>query len=366
MRDILILIAITVIAISFSACGDDEMNSKSKDLISIPYQPIAYTVIIPENFPALEMPQDNPMTKEGVELGRRLFYDPIMSADSTISCASCHIPELAFTDGKKVSTGIEGQMGRRSSMSLVNIGFYYNGLFWDGRASTLEDQSLHPIEDPVEMGSDLDDIIYKLQEHQDYRERFRKSFGIEDRSEINRDYISKAISQFERIIIAGDSKYDRFARGEVVLSDLEDLGNSIFFDFDDGIKDGECNHCHSLPLFTSNTYHNNGLDSVGTDYTLFTDIGLGRNGMPGDTGKFRVTTLRNIEITGPYMHDGRFDSLDKVMNHYNSGVKAARNRDPLVEDLGLNEEQKESLIAFMKTLTDTSYLLIPEIHNPFK
>lgn len=346
------------------SCERDD-TSVSQDLIDIPYEPMTYHIDVPEGFPILEIPDDNPITVEGVELGRRLFYDKILSRDSTLSCASCHIPELAFTDGKARSPGINGQIGRRSSMSLVNVGFYYNGLFWDGRVATLELQSLHPIEDPVELGFDLEDLLDKLKSHDGYAERFRKAFGISDRSQITRELVGKALAQFERIIISGNSKYDKFVRDEIVLSDEESLGHSMFFDFDDGLKDAECSHCHSAPLFTANTYHNNGLDSVGNDYSLFQDIGLGINGIVGDTGKFRTPTLRNIEITAPYMHDGRFETLVDVMNHYNAGVMPARNKDVLVSNLLINEEQQEAIVAFMKTLTDTSYLLIPEVTDPF-
>ena len=345
-------------------CEDDKIMA-SRDLEDIPYAPVAYVVDVPEDFPMLEVPEDNPITQEGVELGRRLFYDPILSADSTISCASCHLPELAFTDGLRSSIGINGQETSRNSMSLVNVGFYYSGLFWDGRVMTLEEQSLHPIEDPIEQGNDLDVLIAKLRAHEDYAPRFRKAFGIVDRSQINRKLIGKALAQWERIIVSGNSRYDQFARGEILLEDDEDLGHSMFFDFDDGLKDAECNHCHNIPLFTANSYHNNGLDSVGNDYTLFADIGLGINGIVGDTGKFRTPTLRNIELTAPYMHDARLMSLDDVMTHYNSGIKPARNKDPLVTNLDISQESREALVAFMKTLTDTSYLEVPEVLSPF-
>ena len=351
-------------AILIVACAEDQIMP-SRDLEDIPYSPEPYVVDVPEGFPALEIPEDNPMTQEGVELGRRLFYDPILSADSTISCSTCHLPELAFTDGLRNSVGINGQETNRNSMSLVNVGFYYSGLFWDGRVQTLEEQSLHPIEDPIEHGNDLDVLIAKLRKHEDYAPRFRKAFGIVDRSQISRNLIGKAIAQWERIIVSGNSRYDQYIRGEISLSDEEDLGNSMFFDFDDGLKDAECNHCHNVPLFTANTYHNNGLDSVGNDYTLFKDIGLGINGIANDTGRFRTPTLRNIALTAPYMHDSRFMTLDDVMNHYNSGIKPARNKDPLVSNLDLSKESVDALVSFMEALTDTSYLEIPQVLSPF-
>lgn len=357
------LMFIAVLAIS---CEDDKI-SVSKDLIGISYDPMPYVVEIPEGFPMLEVPEDNPMTIEGVQLGRHLFYDPILSADSTVSCASCHLPELAFTDGQSRSAGINGSVGTRSSMSLVNVGFYYSGLFWDGRVQTLEEQSLHPIEDPIEQGNDLDVLIEKLRAHPYYAPQFRKAFGIEDRSQIGRVLIGKALAQWERIIVSGNSEYDRVARGEIVFNDDDAaLGFSMFFDFDDGLKDAECNHCHSIPLFTANTYHNNGLDSVGNDYSLFNDIGLGINGMVNDTGKFRTPTLRNIELTAPFMHDGRFSTLEDVMDHYNHGIQPARNKDPLVSNLDISDDERIAIVAFMKTLTDTSYMQVPEVLSPFE
>lgn len=347
-------------------CEDDKITV-SKDLLGVEYNPIPYVVAVPEDFPILEIPEDNPMTQEGVQLGRHLFYDPILSADSTISCASCHLPKLAFTDGLAFSPGINGQLSRRSSMSLVNVGFYYSGLFWDGRVQTLEEQSLHPIQDPIEQGNDLDVLIDELRAHPYYAPQFRKAFGIEDRSQINRSLIGKALAQWERIIVSGNSEYDRVIRNGLVFDDDDaQLGMSMFFDDDDEVKDAECNHCHSVPLFTANTYHNNGLDSVGNDYSLFSDIGLGINGIVNDTGRFRATTLRNIELTAPYMHDGRFSSLEDVMNHYNHGVKPGRNKDPLVSNLNITLDEQMAIIAFMKTLTDTSYLEIPEVLSPFE
>ena len=358
-------ILLFLFAFIFLACEDDKIT-KSQDLIGIEYDPQPYVVDVPEGFPLLEIPADNPMTQEGVELGRRLFYDPILSADSTISCASCHLPELAFTDGLKRSPGINGLEGNRSSMSLVNVGFYYSGLFWDGRVQTLEEQSLHPIEDPVEQGNDLSTLITKLRNHEDYAPRFRKAFGIEDRSQINRSLIGKALAQWERIIVSGNSEYDQFERGLISLEEEADIGRRMFFDLEDGFLDAECTHCHSYPLFTANTYHNNGLDSVGNDYTLFKDIGLGINGIAGDTGKFRATTLRNIELTAPYMHDGRIITLEDVVDHYSDNVQPARNKDPLVSNLNLTVDEKFALVEFMKTLTDTSYLEIPEVLSPFE
>ena len=362
LRNILI---IAIALFTLVACEEDQIM-KSRDLAGIAYDPQPYVVNVPENFPPLEIPEDNPMTQEGVELGRRLFYDPILSRDSTISCASCHFPELAFTDGVKFSVGIDGQLARRSSMSLVNIGFFYNGLFWDGRVQTLEEQSLHPIEDPLEQGFNLQALTERLRAHDDYPARFRKAFGIEDRSEINSTVIGKAIAQWERIIISGNSRFDQWQRGLISLEDEELVGRSLFFDLDDGFKDAECIHCHSGNLFTANTYHNNGLDSVGNDYSLFRDVGLGINGIVGDTGKFRATSLRNIELTGPYMHDGRIGTLEEVVEHYSTGIKPARNKDPLVSNLNLTEDEKFALVQFMKTLTDTSYLDIPEVLSPFE
>ncbi len=349
---------------TLSACGDDPVATG--DLTDIEYDPIAYLPAIPENFPALEQPENNMMTVDGILLGRKLFFDSILSGDSTMSCASCHLQQGNFTDNLAVSSGIDGFEGRRSSMALLNIGFDYNGLFWDGRAATLEEQALLPVEDPVEMHATWPEVVERLMNHKDYPTDFRKAFGIQNTSEINKDYAAFAIAQFERTLVSsGNSRFDRFLRGEIFLTDSEFNGYDMFFDASPDFPDAECAHCHSAPLFTSNRYFNNGLDDV-PSLEDFDDSGRGEvTGVLFDNGKFRVPTLRNIEFSAPYMHDGRFETLEEVVEHYNSGGSRVANTDPLIRPLGLSESQKKDLIAFIRTLADTSFLQNPLFSSPF-
>lgn len=339
------------------------------DLSIIPYNP--KSVDLPQQLPLpkMDIPLDNQLTEEGVELGRFLFFDPILSGNDRMACADCHFSKNAFTDNLGVSLGTEGLAGTRSAMSLVNSGFSSNGLFWDGRVQTLEEQALLPVEDVIELHANWEDVEEKLRKHQDYPTRFRKAFGIDNIDEITRELAVKAIAQFERTLVSANSKYDRVIRGEEFFEDEEVNGFEIFFDEPNDLPDGECGHCHNAPLFTVNQYFNNGLDSVG-NLENFKDKGLGEvtNNL-FDNGKFRAPTLRNIALTAPYMHDGRFQTLEEVMDHYNEGVHFADNLDPLLQKpggLGLTEQHKKDLIAFLHALTDTSFVNNPAFQNPFE
>ncbi|GLR19629.1 cytochrome-c peroxidase [Portibacter lacus] len=336
------------------------------DLTEIDYAPKTYPIAIPDHFPTFTIPDDNPITEDGVRLGQHLFYDPILSLDSTVSCSSCHLPEKAFTDGVAVSTGVNGNVGRRSSMSLINIAYAFNGLFWDGRSNTLEAQAIEPVQDPLELIEDWDNVEEKLRRNERYQTLYRKAFGISNSDEITRDLTVKAISQFERILISGDSKYDRVEYGTNAAYTNEELnGRDMFFDADPLTPDAECGHCHNGPLLTTQQYINNGIQQV-EDLASFPDKGRGEvTGIIFDNGKFRAPTLRNIALTAPYMHDGRFETLEEVIEHYNSGGHFAENLDALIQPLGLTEEQKSDLLAFLHTMTDTSYLTNPFIVNPF-
>jgi len=192
-----------------------------RDLTNIPYSPTAKEIDRLENFPIMEIPADNPLTQEGIELGRHLFFDPILSANQQMACASCHLPDQAFTDNLAVSTGIDDIAGSRSSMALFNVGYYTKGLFWDGSAVTLEEQALLPVEDPVELHHNWADVVDDLRQQEPYPELFRKAFGIDNTTGITKELAAKAIAQFERTIISGNSKYDRVIRGEEFFEDEE-------------------------------------------------------------------------------------------------------------------------------------------------
>lgn len=277
----------------------------------------------------------------------------------------CKVHDLVIRN-KQFSEGVTGERGRRSSMSLLNVGFNNNGFFWDGRAASLEDQALQPVEDPVELHSMWPDVEDRLQSHLSYPRRFREAFGITDTTEITRDLAVKAIAQFERSLISsGQSKYDRVIAGDDVFTDEELLGHNIFFDIEPDVsRHAECGHCHNAPLFTTNEYFNNGLDEV--DAGQLMDLGRAEaTGIQFDIGKFRVPTLRNIFQSAPYMHDGRFSNLDEVIDHYDQHVKNARNLDPNLRILNLSEGDRNALVAFIRTLEDPIFLSDPRYQTPF-
>jgi cytochrome c peroxidase len=338
------------------------------DLTQIAYNPVFITLKQPQGFPKMDIPTDNPITTEGVELGRRLFYDPILSRDSSMSCSSCHLPSGNFTDNKALSKGVDGKEGLRSAMSLENIGFIKGGLFWDGRVKTLEEQALLPVEDPIEMHNIWENVEKILRGHKDYSTRFRKAFGIKTTGEISKTLVVKALAQFERTLISGNAKVDKILRREDVFTDEEYNGFFLFFN-DNPRYDAQCGHCHNSPFYGSNEFFNNGIDSVKT-LNDFRDKGVGKvTGKQFDNGKFRAPSLRNIEFSAPYMHDGRFKTLDEVMDHYASGGHLADNISPLVlqiKDIKLTATQKKEIIAFMKTFSDTSFMNNPNLQNPFK
>lgn len=366
MKDKLILILFLLVGLFLSGCEKDEPSTSDSDLLDIPYAPIAFHPDIPESFPGMVQPPDNMMTTAGVSLGRELFYDPILSIDSTLSCSSCHVQEKNFTDQLPVSPGVDQTLGTRSSMSLIDIGFHQGGLFWDGRSSTLEELSLLPIEDPLEMKNTWSNVEEQLRKHPTYPQEFRKAFGINSRDEITRDLAAKAMAQFMRTFVSsGNAKFDRFFRGEIGMTEEEIDGYLMFFDLRPGeLPDAECGHCHGAPLFTTNEFFNNGI-TESADFNGFPDLGLGvMSSDPTDNGKFKIPSLRNIAFSAPYMHDGRFQTLEEVVDHYNKGGKFSPNKHPLIGPLGLSEAQKQSIIAFLHTLTDTTFLKNPAFSNP--
>jgi len=380
-KNIIWLAIILLVAFTFAvACNkEDPPPTKLGDLEDTPYLPQAYTILKPAYFPEIPIPANNPMTKDGVQLGRRLFYDPILSADSTMSCSTCHLPAGSFTDNKAVSTGIDQISGRRSSMALLNLAYVTDGYFWDGRAKTLEDQALIPVEDPIEMHNTWVNVVEKLKKHPTYPALFRKAFGINDRAEITQELAAKAMAQFERILVSsGKSRYDDFIGGNFDALDEEEIDGKLMF-FDEGaqysLPDAQCFHCHGGVTLTGGKFFNNGLDSVGS-LDEFKDLGLFETtGNPFDKGKFRATTLRNIGLTAPYMHDGRFQTLDQVIEQYNDNGFGVVNEGAFLNNIGfpngdgtytgLTEYQKRALVKFLHTLTDTVFINNPDIQNPF-
>lgn len=321
-----------------------------------------YILHNPDLFYKMTFPAENALTEEGIELGRHLFYDPILSLDSTISCASCHLQALAFTDGKAFSDGIYGRKGKRSAPSLANIGYHYKGLFWDNRSPSLEAQAIHPVEDSLEMGNSWPEVVKRLQQHPAYPAMFKRAFQIK-KKQISKEWITRALSQFQRTIISSDSKYDQMIAGKAEFSDDEWRGMTIFFDASEELPFSECGHCHTDPLFTHMDLENNGIDS---DDDPERDKGKGAlSGNSFENGQFKVPTLRNIALTAPYMHDGRFESLEEVIDHYASGGHPGPNVSPNVRPLTLSQKDKKALIAFLNTLTDSTLIYKEELSSPF-
>jgi cytochrome c peroxidase len=312
------------------------------------------------------IPEDNPIKVPAVELGRFLFWDTRLSANNTMSCGTCHQPAAAFSDPVAVSVGIDGISGERSAMAIVNLVFQPL-ITWDGHQPDLEAQSIAPVENVIEMHDDWDDVIEEigLSTTPDYPAMFEAAYGTDC---ITRERASKAMASFMRTMISFNSKYDRARYGPEQFTPLENEGFQ-FWSLEGGAGTdggGDCFHCHSLEteIFSDGEFRNNGLDEV------FTDLGRGGvTGNPAQNGKFKVPTLRNIELTAPYMHDGRFETLEEVVDHYNTGGVASPTIDPFMEfqggGLALTPSQKAALVAFMKTFTDTEFINNPAFQDPF-
>jgi cytochrome c peroxidase len=331
------------------------MNCSSKE--EEVYMPVAYELKIPQLFkekliqPIL--PVNNLLTEEGVALGKKLFFDTILSGDNTQSCATCHSPKKAFTDNLKVSFGIDNIPGNRNVMPLFNMAWNFDEKFaWDGKDFSLENQALEPVSNPIEMHADWKKVAEKIKNHPEYPLLFKQAFGT---SKIDSTQITKAIAQFERTLVSGNSKFDKFLLGEDTLTVEEQNGFNVFMDE----AKGDCFHCHGSdnnPLWTDNQFHNNGLD------TNFSDLGLGSvTGDPADNGKFKSPSIRNLKFTAPYMHDGRFFTLEEVINHYSEGLQSSSTIDPLMKKVnqggvGLSAKDKADLKAFLLTLSDNDFI----------
>lgn len=348
---------IVLIALMTYSCRKD----KDIQVVDRPYT-IEYG-----SLPAPVIPEDNPITVEGVKLGRMLFYEKMMSRDNSISCASCHNQKTAFADTNRLSKGVGGSLGKRQAMAVFNTLWHSNEFFWDGRAHLLRDQSLKPIQDNLEMDETLENVIQKLSADKGYKQQFKNAFGSE---EITSEKMSKAMEQFMNTIVSYQSKYDRFLAGTATLTAQEERGRFLFFtEYNPAFPNNsgaDCQHCHGGANFENDKYMNNGLD---TDAGI-TDIGREKvTGITADKGKFKVPSLRNVELTPPYMHDGRFKTLEEVVDHYNL-VKNSTYLDPsfqqqLPNGLQLSATDKAALVAFLKTLTDHEFINDTRFSDPF-
>jgi cytochrome c peroxidase len=317
-------------------------------------------------------PAGEPVTDWGATLGRVLFYDNTLSINSTISCASCHKQGLGFSDDATLSKGFANGLTGRNSMSLINARYYPNGrFFWDERAATLKIQTLTPVQDHVEMGMNLDTLVARLKTKTHYPVLFQRAFNS---NVITSDRISSALAQFVRSIISYQSKFD-VGRAQIIppanpvltpylnFSIQENQGKQLFFG-----PQTACATCHGTETFTAPGPRNNGLENPSVD----AGVG-GVTGSPAQTGLFKVPTLKNIELTAPYMHDGRFTTLAQVIEHYNSGVQPhpnlapqLRNPDGTPKRLNLTADEKAALVAFLRTLTDNAIGSDEKFSNPFK
>ncbi|MGB0146029.1 MAG: cytochrome-c peroxidase [Flavobacteriaceae bacterium] len=334
------------------ACNGDEPSPYMATPANLDVPDLFANSILPP-----QIPNDNPLTVEGIALGKTLFYDPILSANNTQACASCHLPSQAFSDPNPFSVGIDGSLGTRNSMPLFNLAWHDRGpLNWDGSARNLEEQIFEPVTNPIEMANTWPNAVQSLQNSGIYPELFDAAFGT---TQIDSVMVSKAIAQFVRTLISGNSKFDRHLLGLEELSQEEARGLNIFLDE----TRGDCFHCHGNPgnpLWTDNRFHNNGLDA------FFEDRGLGAvTGDPRDDGLFRTPSLRNLSFTAPYMHDGRFSTLDEVIDHYSEGLVYSETISPLMKSVAdggvqLTAEEKSDLKAFLLSLSDESFLTNPD------
>ncbi|MFT4545646.1 MAG: cytochrome c peroxidase [Bacteroidia bacterium] len=356
-------LTITLLAIVaiISACNQDP------DTDPVVYDDTPYTLDY-GTFPPPSSPVSTMLTAQKIALGRMLFYEKKMSSNLTQACADCHRQEHAFTDTARFSVGAEGDLGGRQAMAIFNMAWHSNGFFWDGRSPELHDQATQPIQNPLEMNETIPSVIAKLTDDQTYKDQFIRAFGDETITEAR---MGEAMEQFMFTFISNDSKYDRSLAGTATLTPSEERGRQLFFSeynaFFPNESGADCAHCHGGINFENDQYMNNGLDSEAN----FDDLGrFDETNDPTDRAKFKVTSLRNIEMTPPYMHDGRFQTLEEVVEHYNTAIEQSSTLNPALDattatGLMLDTQEKADLVAFIKTLTDETYLNNTAFASPF-
>ena len=303
----------------------------------------------PLGLPPLPIPPDNPPTAETIALGRRLFYDPRLSVDNTVSCASCHKPALAFSDGRQLAEGVRQQKGRRNAPSLLNAA-YREAFFWDGRSPSLEAQAREPVQNPLEMAHTLQGVVERVMADSSYRAAFEKAFGP---GPVTYEEMGKALASFERTLLCGNSPFDRYFYGHdpTALSESAKRGLEVFRN----PAEGNCATCHSIgdqhALFTDNKFHN---DSVGPTSDNDDPVDLGHyliTRIEADKGAFRTPSLRNVALTAPYFHDGSRATLQDVIGFYIRGGNPVRYRDKEIQSIWLSGQDRADLQAFLESLT---------------
>ncbi len=308
------------------------------------------TAKLPLGLKEILHPEDNPTSAAKVELGKQLYFDPRLSRDNTVSCATCHDPKKGWSNGDAVATGIAGQKGGRSSPTIINSA-YQHFQFWDGRALKLEGQALGPIQNPIEMDMKLDVLVERLNKIEGYRKQFQAIY----KTDATPDAIAKSIAAFERTVLSGDAPYDRFKAGDkAALSEAAQRGMKVFF------NKGTCSACHSGPNFTDGAFHNLG---VGLHKPDAADVGRFEiTKLAGDRGTFKTPTLREIDRTAPYMHDGSLKTLEEVVAYYDKGGFPNPQLDEEIFPLKLSEQERADLVTFLKEgLSSESY---PDIEPP--
>jgi cytochrome c peroxidase len=336
---VLMSVASMVSGCVFPAASGDEKDPGYTDRGWTPVRPAS-----PAGWPAMVWPRDNPYSSAKAVLGRRLFFELALSQDHSMSCAGCHVPDAAYTHrGRPLSHGVNGAQQTRNTPTLGNIGFG-TSFQLDGASASLEAQARLPLLSPDEMGMTEEEIVSRLAADTLYVRLFRQAYG---NAPITLDGVAKAMATFQRTLVSQQSYYDRWKAGdESAVSDAAKRGEAIFIG-----KKGNCAQCHVPPLFTDNGFHNNGLDSV------FKDAGRGRvTGLAADSGRFKTPSLRNISVTGPYMHDARMYTLKEVVEHYNAGLVDHPRTDTILRPLGLTSAEVSDLVAFLEALTDSVFV----------
>jgi cytochrome c peroxidase len=358
-------IGLILVLIAAKGCKKDPVVEQQQDGV---HKVTPYTLERKPWYPQFRIPSDNPLTEEGVMLGRMLFHDPLLSADSSISCATCHVQSKGFADGRSLSKGVQGQIGTRNSMGLTNM-MWQNRFFWDGRTLSLKEQVLSPIQAHNEMNMNLYDLMKRLQRSGRYKPEFKKAFNVDEITPVE---LSKALEQFVLTMISFDAPIDRLngrtdTLNVISVSALRGL-NLFMTPTENGGAD--CFHCHSNVPFFGVTSLGGSMSNNGLDMT-FADNGFGNvTGNSLDNGKFKIPSLRNVEFTAPYMHDGRFANLEEVLDFYSDNIKLqSPNLDINIKahnkQLNLTEQQKTDIIEFLKTLSDTEFINNPKFKTPF-
>lgn len=362
MKKALVLLGVVVLVIIAHACKKEKPTPPSNPgPEDTTYKPTPYQLQIPayviQHLGEMPNPSDNPLTVEGVALGRKLFYEKMLSNTATISCASCHQQQHAFDDPRRFSEGTDGSLGTRNAMTIVNMG-WGNSFFWDGRKNTLEEQAHDPVTNPVEMANTWPEVVSRLQGSTVYPDLFYKAFGTRA---IDSNLVVKAIAQFERTLISFNSRFDKYYYGgdSSALNAQEQRGLNLF------MNEGMCATCHSMNmLLTDRLFRSNGANANPNDRGRM-DI----TGNPYDRGLFKVPTLRNVALTAPYMHDGDMANLQDVVGFYgmhlvsgNEIIGGPGAPPPPVKTL--TEEQQADLVAFLKSLTDEEFITNPAFSDP--